>query len=207
MRELELNSRGILLCVSGPSGVGKGTVIEAACKKNSRLCHSVSVTTRAPRRGEQEGISYYFRTTENFERMIESGDILEYDQYCGNYYGTPRQPIEDKLAVGIDIIMDVTVPGSLATIKNFPEAISVFLLPPSIGELKNRLIGRGTEEDEAVQKRMKKSLEEIKLAYKFQYVIVNHDVKQTAEKILAIMAAEKQRYSKMAGIEDIILER
>lgn len=207
MRELEMKPQGLLICVSGPSGVGKGTVIAAACKKNRRLCHSVSVTTRAPRRGEMEGVSYYFRAPEIFERMMQSGEILEYDQYCGNYYGTPRQPIEEKLSVGIDVVMDVTVPGSLETIKNFPEAISVFLLPPSLTELKARLIGRGTEDDEHIQKRMNKSIEEISLANQFQYVIVNHDVKVTADKLLSIIDAEKQRYEKMAGIEEIIVNR
>lgn len=207
MRELEMNSRGILLCVSGPSGVGKGTVIDALCKKSPKLCHSVSVTTRAPRRGEIEGQSYYFRTVESFERLLQAGDILEHDQYCGNYYGTPKQPIEDKLAAGLDVIMDVTVPGSLATISNFPEAVSVFLLPPSLTELKNRLTKRATEDEAVIARRLEKAHDEIGKSSHFRYVIVNHDVKTTADKLLAIIAAEKQKYERMSGIEDIIINR
>lgn len=207
MRELEMNARGILLCVSGPSGVGKGTVIDAVCKKSPKLCHSVSVTTRAPRRGEIEGQSYYFRTVESFESMLKAGEILEHDQYCGNYYGTPKQPIEAKLSAGMDVVMDVTVPGSLATISNFPEAVSVFLLPPSLTELKNRLTKRGTEDEATVAKRMHKAYEEISMSSKFRYVIVNHDVKTTAEKLLSIIDAEKQKYERMAGIEEIIINR
>lgn len=139
--------------------------------------------------------------------MIKSGDILEYDKYCGHYYGTPRGPIEDKLAAGIDIIMDVTVPGSISTLENYKEAISVFILPPSVKELKRRLTKRGTEDEQVIAKRMLKSLDEMKLAAKFDYVIVNHDIELSARKLLAIMLAEKQRYKRMAGIEEIILNR
>lgn len=207
MMELELQNRGLLICVSGPSGVGKGTVIDAAKQLSRTLVHSVSVTTRDPRPGEIEGISYYFRSPENFEQMLAAGEILEHDVYCGNYYGTPLRPIEEKLKVGIDIVMDVTVPGSLTTMGNYPEAISIFLLPPSLTELRRRLVGRGTESAEVVEKRMNKAISEIGKANQFKYILVNHDVQMTAQTILHIIAAEKHRADRMKGIEEIILNR
>lgn len=205
--ELELKNKGILICVSGPSGVGKGTVIAAAKQQSHNICHSVSVTTRSPRPGEVEGISYYFRSHTNFEKMLAAGEILEHDVYCGNYYGTPLRPIEEKLNAGVDIVMDVTVPGSLTTIENYPDAISIFLLPPSLTELRRRLVGRGTESPEVVEKRMSKAISEIGKVSLFKYVLVNHDVQMTARSILNIIDAEKHRVNRMAGIEEIILNR
>lgn len=205
--ELELKNQGLLICVSGPSGVGKGTVIAAAKALNRNLLHSVSVTTRSPRPGEIEGISYYFRTEENFEAMLAAGEILEHDVYCGHYYGTPLRPIQEKLQVGMDIVMDVTVPGSLTTIGNYPDAISIFLLPPSLTELRRRLVGRGTETAEVVEKRMNKAISEIGKASHFKYILVNHDVQMTAQSILHIIDAEKHRAELMRGIEEVILNR
>lgn len=205
--ELELKRKGLLICVSGPSGVGKGTVIAAAKQMNRNLIHSVSVTTRSPREGEIEGVSYYFRSEENFEALLAAGEILEHDVYCGHYYGTPLRPIQDKLQVGIDIVMDVTVPGSLTTLGNYPEAVSIFLLPPSLTELRRRLVGRGTETPEVVEKRMSKAISEIGKAHHFKYILVNHDVQVTAQSILNIIDAEKHRAELMQGIEEVILSR
>ena len=205
--ELELKQQGLLICVSGPSGVGKGTVIAAAKELCRNLVHSVSVTTRAPRLGEIEGVSYYFRSKTNFEQMLADGEILEHDCYCEHYYGTPLRPIEEKMRAGIDVIMDVTVPGSLTTIRNYPDAISIFLLPPSLTELRRRLVGRATESPEVVEKRMAKSTDEIAGAGKFKYILVNHEVRTTAQLILNIIEAEKHRTERQKGIEEIILNR
>ena len=136
---------GILLCVSGPSGVGKGTVIRRLRELRPGLVHSISATTRPMRPGEVDGVSYHFVTRERFEQMISSGEVLEYDEYCGNYYGTPLTSLLDSLSEGADVVMDVTVPGSLSVIDRMPEAVSIFLLPPSFSELRRRLENRGTE--------------------------------------------------------------
>lgn len=213
MKEAELGSKGVVLCVSGPSGVGKGTVIAALQRlvrqnnQHQQIDHSVSVTTREPRPGETEGVDYYFRNREAFEQLLREGEILEHDEYCGNYYGTPRAPILDRMNQGIDVVMDVTVPGSLETIRNFPAAIGIFLLPPSFTELRRRLEGRGTEKPEAIELRMTKAVTEIKQASRFKYIVVNYDVAETARQILAILEAERHLAVNMQGIEELIINR
>lgn len=206
-REPELERKGILLCLSGPSGVGKGTVIAAVKGKTLTLDHSISITTRAPRGTEQDGVDYYFRTKQEFEALLGEGEILEHDSYLDNYYGTPRQPIIDKLEAGRDVIMDVTVPGSLETIRNFPAAVGVFLLPPSFTELRHRLVTRGTETPEAIERRMQKSRHEVREARRFKYILVNYEVEKTADLILSILDAERHLAPNLAGIEELILNR
>lgn len=203
----EYRTRGMLTCVSGPSGVGKGTVIEALKKIMPNLTHSVSVTTRAPRPGEIEGVDYYFRTKEEFEAMLEQDEILEHDIYVGNYYGTPRKAIEDKVAVGQDIIMDVTVPGSLAILYKYTQACSIFLLPPSLSTLRERLEKRGTESYDIIDSRLLKAVDEIEMASKFNYILINNDVERTAQEIRHIIYAEKLRAVRRPGIEQKILKR
>lgn len=206
-RASELDRQGILLCLSGPSGVGKGTVIEAVKRKAFALDHSISVTTRPPRGDEREGVEYYFRTVEEFEQLLSTGEILEHDTYMGNYYGTLRQPIVDKITAGRDVIMDVTVPGSLETIRNFPDAVGVFLLPPSFTELRRRLVSRGTESPEAIERRMAKSYEEVKEARRFKYILVNYEVEEAAQLIISILDAERHLSVNQVGIENLIANR
>lgn len=208
MKEYEVNrNTGLLICLSGPSGVGKGTVIERLLQNGTRLEHSISLTTRRPRPGETDGVSYYFVTQEDFEKQLAAGEILEHDNYCGNYYGTPRKPIVEKLNAGIDVIMDVTVPGSLATLENFPAAVSIYLLPPSFSELRRRLSNRGTETPEVVERRMRKAESEVRQASHFDYIIVNYELDETTRLINAILDAERHRSSRLNGIaEEILLE-
>lgn len=199
--------KGLVFCVSGPSGVGKGTIIAELRKITPSIIHSISVTTRQPRLGEIDGIHYYFRNPEEFEKMMAQGDILEHDCYCGNFYGTPRLPLIEATEQGRDVVMDVTVPGSLAVMENFPDAITLFLLPPSFTELRRRLTKRGTEAQEVVEKRLQKARDEIKKARLFQYVVVNDDIQITARKILSIAEAERCRYERMAGVEKLIMSK
>ena len=201
------NSKGLVICVSGPSGVGKGTIIKELKKISPEIVHSISVTTRNPRPGEKDGIDYYFRKPEEFEQMMKQGDILEHDCYCGNYYGTPRSQLIEATEKGYDVVMDVTVPGSLAVMKNFPDAITLFLLPPSFSELRRRLTCRGTEDKEIVERRLQKARDEIEKTSLFKYVVVNDQIERTADKILSIAEAERCRYEKIKGIEKYILSR
>jgi guanylate kinase len=196
---------GILFCVSGPSGVGKGTIIQEIRRLRPEMTHSVSITTRLPRPGEIEGVHYYFRTHAEFDRLVVEGEILEHDGYCGNYYGTPATPLHEMLNQGLDVLMDITVPGSLAIMNHFPDAVSIFLMPPSFTELRRRLKQRGTEQDQIVEARMQNSRDEIGKANLFNYLVVNDNLDQAIERILAIVQAEHCRYSRIAGIEDQIL--
>ena len=197
---------GLVICVSGPSGVGKGTVIAAARQRNSKLVHSISVTTRSPRAGETEGVSYYFRSKEEFDRLRVAGEILEYDEYCGHHYGTPLAPLRRMVESGQDVILDLTVPGSLATMRCFPDAISIFLLPPSIEELRRRLEERATEDQYTIERRMEQALDEIRRLSLFGYVIINDELDRAVNDILTIVAAERHRTTRMRGIEEQILQ-
>ena len=194
--------RGLIVAVSGPSGVGKGTVLarveELMEKANpGSVGHSISVTTRAPRGQEKDGVEYYFRTTEEFEQMIKDGRIVEYDKYVNNYYGTPSEPLVEMMDKGQDILFDITIEGSLALDRKFgDDAVTIFILPPSMEELEMRLRGRGTETDEKVKLRLEQAKNEIKRAGEFEYIITNDDVERAAGDILAIITAEKLKASK-----------
>ena len=194
--------RGLIVAVSGPSGVGKGTVLarveEIMEQANpGSVGHSISVTTRAPRGQEKDGVEYYFRTTEEFEQMIKDGRIVEYDKYVDNYYGTPSEPLVEMMDKGQDILFDITIEGSLALDRKFgDDAITIFILPPSMVVLENRLRGRGTETDEKIKLRLEQARNEIKRAGEFEYIITNDDVERAAGDILAIITAEKLKASK-----------
>ena len=199
------SEKGVVIALSGPSGVGKGTVITKVREIAPQLRHSVSITTRPPRAGEVEGVDYYFTTNAHFEEMLAGGEILEHDIYCDHYYGTPKAPLIKCIEQGLDVIMDITVPGSIAVMERFPEAVSVFLLPPSFQELKRRLSCRGTETLEIQEKRLENAVLEIRKARLFEYVLVNDDLEKTARRILAIAEAERYRYKRLKGIEDAVL--
>ncbi len=203
-KETLIDRKGVVLCLSGPSGVGKGTVIHALRELYEDLTVSVSATTRLPRPGEREGIEYYFVDKPRFEEMLDKNEILEYDIYVDHYYGTPREPIERMCATGQDVVLDITVKGSLAVKKNFPDAVTIFLLPPSVEELEKRLLSRGTEKEEVVRKRLEFAKKEMLQVGKFQYVLVNQSVKETATQLWHILEAERHKVKNTLGIEEVI---
>ena len=194
--------RGLIVAVSGPSGVGKGTVLarveELLEEANpGSVGHSISVTTRAPRGQEKDGVEYYFRTKEEFERMIKDGGIVEYDTYVDNYYGTPSEPLKRMVSKGQDVLFDITIEGSLALNRQFDvDTVTIFILPPTMEELETRLRGRGTETEEKIQKRLLQAKEEIGRAGEFEYLVTNGDIDTAAREIVAIITAEKLKASK-----------
>ncbi|MBQ5321627.1 MAG: guanylate kinase [Oscillospiraceae bacterium] len=188
--------KGKLLVVSGPSGCGKGTVLKKVLKENSNIYYSVSATTRAPRYGEENGIHYYFITKEEFEKKISEGGMLEYAEYVGNYYGTPKDIVLAKLEKGYDVILEIEVKGAMQIRKAVPEAILVFIAPPSMEELEKRLIGRGTEKLDVIKSRLKKAEKEMQYQNEYDYLVINDEISIAAEEIAAILKSEKLKINK-----------
>lgn len=183
-----MNKRGKLIILSGPSGVGKGTVREELFKFNNiNLFYSISMTTRLPRNGEVDGREYYFVSTEEFEKQIKEGNLLEYNQFVGNYYGTPKDKVIEKLDLGFNVLLEIDVNGARRVKKNMPEAISIFLTPPSLKELEERIRGRATETEEIIQERLDKARSEIDLEDEYDYVVCNKNVNEAACQIASII--------------------
>ncbi len=188
-----MTGRGSLIVLSGFSGVGKGTVLKRMMEKYDNYAYSVSATTRAPRVGEVDGKDYFFLTTEKFESMIREGAFLEYARYVDNYYGTPRKYVEDRLDEGKDVILEIEVNGAINIRKMAPEAVLIYMLPPSADTLKERLTGRGTERAEVVAGRLGKAAEEAENIGRYDYVIVNDDADACAERLHSLIQAQHLR--------------
>lgn len=187
---MDMADRGLLLILSGPAGVGKGTVCKALRERMPDLVYSVSATTRQPRPGEVEGVNYFFKSKEEFRRMIEQDELLEWAEYVGNYYGTPRAFVDSMLAAGRDVILEIEVQGALQVKEKFPQGTFLFLAPPDLQELENRIIGRGTESEETIRKRMEVARAEIELMDHYDYVVVNDEIECACDRIQAIITAE-----------------
>ncbi|MCU6795258.1 MULTISPECIES: guanylate kinase [Paenibacillus] len=185
--------KGILIVLSGPSGVGKGTVCKALRGCAPDLVYSVSATTRVPREGEVDGVNYFFKTREQFKKLIDTDQILEWAEYVGNYYGTPRQFVEETLNSGKDIILEIEVQGALQVKQKFPQGVFIFLLPPSLDELESRIVGRGTESEESIRSRMSVAMDEFRLMDYYDYAIVNDKVENACSRIQSIIVAEHCR--------------
>lgn len=197
-------SKALLLVISGPAGSGKGTVVKMLREMIPTIGLSISATTRQPRPGEAEGVSYYYITRDEFESRIANGEILEHTTYCGNYYGTPKSEVDKNLAIGKDMILEIEVDGASQIKKVFPDAITIMLIPPDFDTLKKRLAGRGTETPEIIEKRLQRSKEELEISKTYDYVVVNHDggIEKCAADICSIIDAEHSRPSRM----DYIIE-
>ncbi len=189
-------NKGILCVVSGPAGVGKGSVCKDYLNRYENTFLSVSATTRQPRPGEEHGISYYFKTKEEFEEMIENGDLLEYARFCDNYYGTPKKEVQRSLDEGKDIILEIEVQGALKVKEIMPEAVLIFIFPPSFEELEKRLVGRNTETPEVIEKRLFRAKEELMISKQYDYIVVNDEIELASQKIHCIIDAEKQKVSR-----------
>ena len=190
--------RGLLIILSGPSGVGKGTVRAAIFKDNKfNYVYSVSATTRQSRPGEVDGVDYYFVSKEQFKQYIEEDALLEYAEYVGNYYGTPIQKIEENLAAGNDVFLEIEVQGALKVRERMPEGIFIFLAPPSLDELKSRITGRGTDREDVILERMQMAKEEIEMMQHYDYVVVNDTVEHAVHKVNAIIQSEHLRVERV----------
>ena len=185
--------KGLLILISGPSGTGKGTVCDLLRQKHPEISYSISATTRQPRPGEQDGVNYYFYTKEKFREMIDQGQLLEWAEVYGNFYGTPKQKVLDRLDAGEDILLEIDTQGALNVMKVMPEGLFIFLLPPSLEELAARLKGSGTDTEESLHRRLGAAVDEIKLATKYRYVVVNDKVEDAEETIANIIEAEHHR--------------
>ena len=190
-----MSKRGKLIVISGPSGAGKSTVVSRAMQGREDYCFSTSVTTRKPRPGEQDGREYFFITRERFEEMAAGGELLEYAQYVSNGYGTPRAFVEQKLAEGLDVLLDIEVQGARQVRDAVPEAVKIFVIPPSLEELRRRLEGRGTDTPEAIEGRLLRARQEYAEADFYDYILVNDDADEAAAELRAIITAEHCRYA------------
>lgn len=185
---------GKLFIISGPSGAGKGTI----CKRlieDTKVEISVSMTTRNPRPGEVDGVSYYFTTKEEFEKEIQRGGFLEHAEVYGNYYGTPKAKVLEKLAAGIDVLLEIDIQGALHVKSAYPNGIFIFILPPSMAELRKRITGRGSETEEAINLRLSQTLKEVSYIDKYDYCVVNGELEEAVNRVKAIVVAEHSRVS------------
>ncbi len=186
-------SKGLLIVLSGPSGTGKGTVCKALLNKRKDISLSVSCTTRTPRAGEIDGVSYFFKTQDEFKKLIEKDAFLEYADVFSNYYGTPKSFVDAEIGQGKDVLLEIDVQGALKVKAAYPQGVYIFLVPPSMEELENRIRSRGTETSEQIESRLGKASSEMKLMKEYDYRIVNDTVDDVVSRIEAIMAAEKLR--------------
>lgn len=184
------DNKGLLIVLSGPAGVGKGTVCRALRKVDTNISYSVSVTTRPPREGEVDGVDYFFKSKEEFKKMIERDELLEWAKYVDNYYGTPMKYVQDTIAEGKDIILEIEVQGAEQVKEKYPEGVFIFLVPPSFKELRERIVERGTESKELIEKRMNVAYQEFEMMKNYDYVVENDEVEAAVKRIQAIVTAE-----------------
>ena len=186
-------SNGLLIVLSGPSGAGKGTICQEILRQSPDVNYSVSATTRKPRPGEVDGVHYFFRARENFQDMIEKDELLEWAEFCDNYYGTPRFAVEQAIQTGKDVILEIEIQGALQVKKRFPQGVFVFVIPPSMSVLSERIHKRGTESEDVIQKRLETAIRELGYVTEYDYVVVNDELPVAVDKLKSILVAEKCR--------------
>lgn len=190
------------MILSGPSGSGKGTIVGKLCEKEN-FALSISVTTRKPREYEKDGVHYFFHTREEFERMRDRKELLEWAEFCGNYYGTPRKYVTEQLMAGNNVILEIEVQGALQMKEIYPDGVLVFLVPPNLEELGRRLIERSTEDKETINLRLRRALEEMELVEKYDYLVINDSIEEATADILTIVEAEKMKSGRNKEIKRI----
>ncbi len=196
--------RGILIVISGFSGAGKGTLVKRLLETHDNYALSISMTTRAPREGEEEGVHYFFTDRARFEEQIERGGLIEYAQYCGNYYGTPRAYVEEQLSAGKNVILEIEIQGALKIKELFPESLLLFVTPPSAAELERRLRKRGTETEEVIARRLARASEESEGMEAYDYIVVNDDLESCVEELHGLVeAARRAPVRRAAFIKEI----
>ena len=193
---------GLLIIVSGPAGVGKGSIVRKMIELSSRVRLSVSATSRKPRPGELEGINYFFKTREQFEEMIKNRELVEWVEYCGNYYGTPKEFVCKEIEKGHSIILEIEVEGALKVRDLFPDSVLCFVLPPDFNELERRLRGRGTESEEVIKKRLERAREEFRHINLYDYIILNDTIEDAAQRFVTIVQSEQMRTKRNQAIMD-----
>ncbi|MGY4689768.1 guanylate kinase [Salibacterium sp. K-3] len=191
------DEKGLLIVLSGPAGVGKGTVCRALREEDTGIQYSVSATTRNPREGETHGVNYFFKTKQEFEQMIEEDRLLEWARYVDNYYGTPLDYVLDTMNQGQDIILEIEVQGAKKVKERYPDGVFIFLMPPSLAELRSRITERGTETEDLIDKRMTVAKEELEMMQHYDYVVENDEVGRAADRIRSIVTAEHCRKERL----------
>lgn len=185
--------QGNLIVVSGPSGTGKGTICQALLAEHPEILYSISATTRQPRTGEVNGVNYWFTAKDDFKAMIENNELLEWAEVYGNYYGTPIAKIEEMLASGKDVLLEIDTQGAMNVKQKFPQGVYIYILPPSLTELERRIRTRGTDSEESIQRRLQAAADEIQIGVHYNYLVVNDQVREATDTVAAIIAAERWR--------------
>lgn len=188
-----MKEKGLLLVISGFSGAGKGTVVKRLLELHNDYALSISATTRSPREGEQNGREYFFKSTEEFESMIDNSELIEYAKYVSNYYGTPKAYVEEQLEAGKNVILEIEIQGALNIKKMYPDAVLLFIMPPSAEELERRLVGRGTEDEATIKARLQRASDEAKGVENYNYIVINDKVDDCVETIHSIVNSEKRK--------------
>ena len=191
-----MNRKGILVVVSGFSGVGKGTLMKLLMERYSQYALSISATTRKPRPGEVDGREYFFKSREEFEGLIAADQLIEYASYCDNYYGTPREYVETQMAEGRDVILEIEIQGALKVREQYPDALLLFVMPPDAGTLEKRLKGRGSEDEEVIRRRLARAVEESEYAPEYEYMIINDDLEQSMENVHRLIESQHNKINR-----------